>query len=176
MIRGALIGLIHIHTLEARGMNKEEGKAVTLMSNDVGNVQDSGEQFHETWGQFVEVVVGIILLATRVGWLWLLPLVLVFCRFFLLLESLLRVLMWDVVCSRMSRYVAKTLSPAQGRWNKATQQRISVINSMLGSIKNIKMLGLQRSVMDHVEDLRNQEIVAAAGVRWLSVAYNASGQ
>lgn len=176
MIRGALIGLIHVRTLETRGSNDDDGKAVTLMSNDIGNVQDSGEQFHETWGQFVEVVVGIVLLATRVGWLWPLPLVLIFCQCLFWLASLLRVLMRDVVCSRMSRYVAKTLSPAQGRWNKATQQRISVINSMLGSIKNIKMLGLQQSIVNHVQDLRNQEMHAAAGVRWLSVAYNASGK
>lgn len=47
---------------------------------------------------------------------------------------------------------------------------------MLGSIKNIKMLGLQQSIVNHVEDLRNQEMHAAAGVRWLSVAYNASGK
>lgn len=82
----------------------------------------------------------------------------------------------NAVCSRMSRYVAKTLKPAQGKWNKATQQRISVINSMLGSVKNIKMLGLQQSVTSHVEELRNREMHAAAGVRWLSVAYNASGE
>lgn len=76
----------------------------------------------------------------------------------------------------MSRYVAKTLRPAQGKWNKATQQRISMTNSMLGSIKNIKMLGLQKSVSNCVQDLRDEEMHAAAGVRWLSVAYNASGK
>lgn len=76
----------------------------------------------------------------------------------------------------MSLYVAKTLKPAQGKWNKATQQRISVINSVLGCVKNIKMLGLQQSVTSHVEELRDQEMNAAAGVRWLSVAYNASGE
>lgn len=84
--------------------------------------------------------------------------------------------MCTTVCSRMSRYVAMTLRPAQGKWNKATQQRITMINSMLGFMKNIKMLGLQRSMADHVEDLRDQEMQAAAGVRWLSVAYNASGK
>lgn len=82
----------------------------------------------------------------------------------------------NTVCSHMSRYVAKALKPAQGKWNRATQQRISVINSMLGSIKNVKMLGLQRCVATQVEDLRNQEMCAAAGVRWLFVAYNTSGK
>lgn len=80
MIRGALIGLLHSHALETRGSDEDDGKTVTLMSNDIGNVQNSGEVFHETWGQFVEVVVGTILLATRIGWLWPLPLVLIFCQ------------------------------------------------------------------------------------------------
>lgn len=64
----------------------------------------------------------------------------------------------------------------QGKWNAATQQRISVTSSMLGAIKNIKMLGMQQTVADHVEDLRKQELAAARGVRWLMVAYNASGK
>lgn len=47
---------------------------------------------------------------------------------------------------------------------------------MLGAMKNIKMLGMQEPVTDHAEDLRQQEMNAAKGVRWLMVAYNASGK
>lgn len=80
------------------------------------------------------------------------------------------------VCSRVSRYVAIHLKAEQGKWNTATQQRISVTSSMLGAMKNIKMLGMQQTVADHVENLRQQEMNAAKGVRWLMVAYNASGK
>lgn len=45
---------------------------------------------------------------------------------------------------------------------------------MLSAIKNVKMLGIQATVVAHIEDLRRQEINAAKGVRWLNVAYNAS--
>lgn len=81
-----------------------------------------------------------------------------------------------VVCSRMSRHVAKHLKAEQGKWNAATQQRISATSSMLASIKNIKMLGIQDFIANHVEDLRRRELDAAKGVRWLMVAYNASGK
>lgn len=47
---------------------------------------------------------------------------------------------------------------------------------MLGAMKNIKMLGMQQTVADHVESLRREELNAAKGVRWLMVAYNASGE
>ncbi|CAN8101311.1 unnamed protein product [Discula destructiva] len=156
MIRGALIGLLHDRALNARGSDEDNGRVVTLLSNDISNVQTSGDMFHGTWGQFSEVVVGTLLLAREVGWLWPVPIVFIF------------------FCSRVSRYVAIHLKAEQGRWNKATQQRISATSSMLGAMKNIKMLGMQETVANHVEDLRRQEMDAAKGVRWLMVAYNAS--
>lgn len=76
----------------------------------------------------------------------------------------------------MSRHVAIHLKAEQGMWNATTQKRISVTSSMLGAIKNIKMLGMQQPISDHVEDLRVREMGAAKGVRWLMVAYNASGE
>ncbi|KAJ4394029.1 hypothetical protein N0V93_003246 [Gnomoniopsis smithogilvyi] len=156
MIRSALTAMLFDRTLQARGSDKEDGRVVTLMSNDISNVENSGAMVHETWGQALEVVVGLSLLAREVGWLWPVPLVFIFC------------------CSRVSRYVAIHLKTEQGKWNTATQQRISVTGTMLGAMKNIKMLGMQQVVADHVEYFRRQEMNAAQGVRWLMVAYNAS--
>lgn len=82
----------------------------------------------------------------------------------------------DVVCSRVSRYVAQHLKPEQGKWNVATQQRISFTNSILSSIKNIKMLGMQKAVSRRIDGLRKHEIDAARGVRLLTVQYGASGK
>lgn len=58
----------------------------------------------------------------------------------------------------------------------ATQQRISFINSVLSSVKNIKMLGMQHAVADRISDLRKHEMDAARGVRLLAVQYGASGK
>lgn len=82
----------------------------------------------------------------------------------------------SAVCSRVSRYVAQHLKPEQGKWNVATQQRISFTNSILSSIKNIKMLGMQQAVADRIQDLRKHEMDAARGVRLLTVQYGASGK
>lgn len=72
--------------------------------------------------------------------------------------------------------MAQHLKPKQGKWNVATQQRISFTNSVLSSIKNIKMLGVQQAVADRIEGLRKHEIDTARGVRLLSVQYGASGK
>jgi hypothetical protein len=48
------------------------------MSTDVDTLDGIAEMFHETWAQVIEVVIGIALLASEVGWIWPLPIVLIF--------------------------------------------------------------------------------------------------
>lgn len=74
----------------------------------------------------------------------------------------------------MSQHVAKNLRPRQGRWNAATQNRISMTTSIISGMKEVKMLGLQATVSTTVENLRQIELQMASKVRWLMVAYNAS--
>lgn len=78
MTRGAMVSLIHSRALDARNGETKDGQVATLLSNDVSNMEDSARMFHETWAQFVEVVVGTFLLSRQVGWLWPLPLILIF--------------------------------------------------------------------------------------------------
>ncbi|KAK6082594.1 ABC transporter [Seiridium cupressi] len=156
MTRGVLVSLIHHKTLNTSSDILSEGKVVTLMSNDVDSLSDVAGMFHETWAQVLEVAVGLALLASEVGWLWPLPIVFIFFS------------------SRVSQYVARNLRGRQGAWNAATQSRISMISAVLSTIKNIKMLGLQASMISCIEGLRRDEINTAGRVRWMMVAYNAS--
>ena len=77
MVRGALIGLIHNQSLNISSTGSDSD-AVTLMSSDVDSVESSGEIFHETWAQLLEVIVGTVLLAARIQWFALLPLIIIF--------------------------------------------------------------------------------------------------
>jgi hypothetical protein len=58
----------------------EDGAPITLMSVDVDILSTTGEMLHETWAQMLEVIVGTGLLASQIGWLCLIPLVIVFCE------------------------------------------------------------------------------------------------
>jgi ATP-binding cassette subfamily C (CFTR/MRP) protein 1 len=40
-----------------------------LVSTDVDSLVTTAEMFHETWAQLVEVVIGMILLTRKVGWI-----------------------------------------------------------------------------------------------------------
>ncbi|KUJ08206.1 putative ABC transporter [Mollisia scopiformis] len=156
MIRSALVGLIHDKTMNSPSIAYDNGESTTLMSTDADSLVGIGEMFHETWAQLVEVVIGISLLATQVGWIWPLPLFLIF------------------LCSRVSRYVATHLQPCQKAWNSATQRRVAATSSMLSSMKTIKMLGFKESLTNRIMQLRNEELVAASKLRWMMVYYNAS--
>src|SRR5689334_22144890 len=75
----------------------------------------------------------------------------------------------------MSRFVAKHLQPNQKAWNNATQNRIAATSSLLSALKMVKMLGLQNSLTNRVQEYRQKELEAASKLRWVMVYYNASG-
>ncbi|OJJ72157.1 hypothetical protein ASPBRDRAFT_196270 [Aspergillus brasiliensis CBS 101740] len=155
MVRGALIGLIHDQAMKLPG-KEAESEATTLMSSDVDSVESMGEILHDTWAYLLEVVIGTLLLAARLGWFAFLPLVIIFA------------------CSRMSAYVAKHLEPRQKKWNAATQERISTTTSVLGGIKSLKMMGMEDAVQSRILKLRANELRMSERQRWILVAYNAS--
>ncbi|KAI1461835.1 ABC transporter [Annulohypoxylon moriforme] len=156
MVRAALVALIHDKTMNSYVETISEGKVLTLANTDVDNLDTIGEMLHETWGQILEVIIGIAMLAWEVGWFSLVPIFIIF------------------LCSRVSQYVARNLRSRSGSWNEATQSRISMTSSAISAIKNIKMLGLQDAISTRIEKLRRNELHKANSVRWMSTAYNAS--
>jgi hypothetical protein len=58
----------------------DESVAVTLMSNDTGNVAHCWDLFHELWSQVLELCIGMYLLARELGWVCISPLLVVLCR------------------------------------------------------------------------------------------------
>ncbi|KAK2590797.1 hypothetical protein QQS21_011518 [Conoideocrella luteorostrata] len=156
MTRGALVGLIYSKTLQSRSHLHDRGRAITLMNTDVDSLCGIGRMGHDVWAYLVELCVGMVILASQVGWLFPLPIVII------------------VFCSRVSKYVATHMHGKQKSWNVATQDRLSLINGFLGSMKTIKLLGVSQGIAKHISCLRNIEIECAKGVRWIMIAYNAS--
>lgn len=81
MIRGAVVGLINNKSFSQQSSNHDDGRAVTLISTDAGNVGQAASMFHETWAQVIEVLLGTTMLAREVGWVCLVPYVIIFCKF-----------------------------------------------------------------------------------------------
>lgn len=78
MIRGSLVTLVYDKSLNISSNVSDAGKVLTIMSTDIDGVSSAGEMFHETWAMFMELVIGMVLLAREVRWLWPVPLALIF--------------------------------------------------------------------------------------------------
>ena len=82
MTRSVLVGLIHDKTMKSPSIAYDNGEATSLRSTDAGSLDGIADMIHETWAQVIEVLIGIRLLATQVGWVWPLPLFLIYCQYF----------------------------------------------------------------------------------------------
>ncbi|KAH3540206.1 hypothetical protein KXV64_006099 [Aspergillus fumigatus] len=156
MTRSALIGLIHDKIMNSPSGTSDNGEATTLMSTDAESLDGIAGMIHETWSQVIEVLIGIKLLAGQVGWIWPLPLFLIY------------------LCSYTSQFVAKHFQPRQKTCSDATQSHIAATSSMLSRMKTIKMLRLQHNFSHRIQELREAELQAASKLGWIMVFYNAS--
>lgn len=159
MVRGSLVGLVHENSLIAPSEANESSIPVTLVTTDVATLENAVETFYTTWACSIEVIIGTILLAKQVGWIWPVPHLITVCELFLvsLPSEPLNLLITNTsspVCSRISAYVARNLKHRQREWNTATRERISMTSSVLSSAKTIKMLGMQEAVEQQLLTLR----------------------
>ncbi len=97
------MGIIHDKALSLPRAAHDSSEAATLMSTDADGLEGVAEMFHETWAQTLEVAIGVVLLSREVGWIWPLPLILIFRGFgpsrdlFVLLIMLCSVLPYEPV-------------------------------------------------------------------------------
>jgi ATP-binding cassette, subfamily C (CFTR/MRP), member 1 len=77
MFRGAIISLIYGKSLHLHQAEIENAAAISLMSNDVDSIAYCFEELNELWSRFIELLVGIPLLATQLGWVCIMPLIIV---------------------------------------------------------------------------------------------------
>ncbi|KAL7953090.1 P-loop containing nucleoside triphosphate hydrolase protein [Trichoderma compactum] len=139
MIRGALTSLVYIRTLEVSAMSSDTA-AITLSGPDVTSITRAFESFHEIWANPIEIALAIWLLARELGLGCIGPAVAV------------------IVCTIAMTRLSNFMGPAMKAWNEAIQQRITTTSSVIGSIKEVKMLGRASSWADSIQLLRVAEL------------------
>jgi len=77
----ATVGLIHNRCLTIQQGVFDDSAAVTLMSNDVEQIIFTADLLHELWSQTLELCIGMYLLAMELGWVCIVPILLVVCTF-----------------------------------------------------------------------------------------------
>lgn len=158
MLRGGMIGLIYTRSLSLQEGVDRDLAPVTLMSTDVDTISDAVTTVHEIWAQIIEVIIGFYLLARQLGWVSIVPFVIV------------------IVCSRISTRIGTHVGKRQKAWLGAQQKRIGMTSSMLGSVKSLKMMGLADTVERNIQAQRVREIGLSKRFRWMVVSLNMIGK
>ena len=86
MFRGASVSLIYKRALSIQDGLYDESAAVTLMSTDVDRITTCLTELNECWARAVEVALGIFLLALQLGWVCVVPIIIVVGSFVFCLD------------------------------------------------------------------------------------------
>ncbi|KAJ5907320.1 multidrug resistance-associated protein [Penicillium taxi] len=155
MFRGAASSMIYDHALHIPdGTLGDRSAIVTLMTTDVDRIIACLITLNEFWARTIEVGIGIALLALRLGWVCLMPLMIV------------------LISSGGSIYISKHIGGHQKVWVDAVQQRIAITRSLLDGIQTIKATGLSRTFVRLVQRKRTEETHQMATYRWSVVWKN----
>ncbi|CAI7605239.1 unnamed protein product [Penicillium palitans] len=155
MFRGAASSMIYDHALDIPdGTLEDRSATITLMTTDVDRIIDCLITLNEFWARTIEVGIGIALLALRLGWVCLMPLVIV------------------LISSGGSIYISKHIGGYQKIWVDAVQQRIAITRSMLDGIQTVKATGLGQTFIELVQRKRVHETHQMARYRWSVVWKN----
>ncbi|KAI1128414.1 ABC transporter [Nemania abortiva] len=154
MFRGATVTLIYDHLLLLPVGAYDKSAALTLMSTDVDQIILSLVNLNECWARLIEVLVGISLLALRLSWVSVVPVLIVLISFY------------------GSTQVSKTIGGRQKMWIDAVQNRINSIALTLPAMKSVRMSGLSRLMTTVIQDMRVDETRRMSNYRWSTVWQN----
>lgn len=79
----------------------------------------------------------------------------------------------NTVSTCLSIVLAGHITSRQGTWLAAVQRRINYTSEILGSMRSVKMLGLETQMSANIEDLRTSEIALSKKYRRAQSLVNA---
>ncbi|KAF3389371.1 Multidrug resistance-associated protein 1 [Penicillium rolfsii] len=150
MLRGGLMALVFQHMMDLPLGSTDESSAMALLGSDIEML---AEYFFsvvcETWANVFQLALATWLLQTQVGVVCIAP-ILVAIGF-----------------TASSFAMGNAVSARQKNWLQATEKRINFTTSILGSIRNVKFLGLAGIMSSMIEKLRAEELESSKKFRTL---------
>ncbi|KAF9484310.1 multidrug resistance-associated ABC transporter [Pholiota conissans] len=126
-----------------------KARIMTLMTTDVDRVSDFAWHVFSLIDAPIEIVIGTILLYKLIG---------VSCFFGLAVTCLFLPMNHYAGKVVVGKYLAYKLSGAQENLMKARDERVSLMNEILGGIRMIKFMGWERSFEKRVMAIRTKEL------------------
>jgi len=128
--------------VQGDGYGWSNGRIVNLMSVDTYRVDQASGMFHIMWTSPIQLVVVLIVLCINIGYSALAG----FCLLIIAIPILTKTI--------------QTLMKRRKRINKITDQRVTLTQEILGSVRFVKFFGWESSFLDRLKELRKREIRA----------------
>ncbi|KAL4766171.1 putative ABC multidrug transporter [Aspergillus foveolatus] len=151
MVRGAIVSMVYRKACTLNLKDADPAESITLMSADIERIVQGWQTMHEMWANIAEIALAVFLLERELGVACVVP-----------VGVTIVALMGCSVCMPL-------VAARQAMWLEAIERRISATSSMLGSMKGIKMLGLQSFLMRFVHNMRIDELKISKRFRKLLV-------
>ncbi|OQE14835.1 hypothetical protein PENFLA_c035G01769 [Penicillium flavigenum] len=150
MLRGGLMALVFQHMMDLPLGSTDESSAMALLGSDIEML---AEYFHsvvcETWANVLQLAVATWLLQTQVGAVCIAPILVV------------------IIFTASSFAMGNAVSARQKNWLRATEKRINFTTAILGSIRNVKVLGLTEVMSSMIGNFRTEELEISKKFRQL---------
>lgn len=151
MLRGGLVSMIYRKATSLSLTDADPANSVTLMSADVERIVQGWSTITDMWANPLEIGLAIFLLQQELG-------------------VAVAVNVGVMVFALLASMVAMGgIGQHQANWLKAIEKRLSSTGNMLGSLKGIKMMGLENVLLNSVHGLRMDEMRDSATFRKLLV-------
>ncbi|KAJ6779329.1 hypothetical protein PWT90_02512 [Aphanocladium album] len=158
MMRTSMVSTILHYGTQMEPGEKKGSAALTLITVDVGRVTASFFYVHDFWMAPIDTALAVWLLAGQVGVGSLGPLVTI------------------VIGAIFSAVAGMYIPAAQKKLNEAVEKRISDTTTVIGSMKETKMLGLVDSWFLVMEKLMDNQISRSLAFRRLLAVLNVSSE
>jgi ATP-binding cassette, subfamily C (CFTR/MRP), member 1 len=137
------------------GTGWSNGKIVNLMSVDTYRVDQASGMFHLIWTSPILIIIVLVLLCINIGYSALSGYALLVIGMPLLTKSI------------------KSLFVRRRKINKITDQRVSLTQEILSSVRFVKFFGWENSFLERLKELRRREIRAIQVLLAIRNAINA---
>lgn len=164
-------------TLDAISDKSSGSALLTLTGPDVSSICVAFESFHELWANVIEIVLAMYLLGRELGPGCVGPVLSVIGSVFPESEHLfMPLLKFYSVCTVAMSRLSKFMGPAMKLWNTAIQRRVTTTSNVIGSIKEVKMLGMVNKWLANIDLLRIQELDCSKAFRKFITYMNILGR
>lgn len=157
MVRGGLVSLICSNSLGVSAAVASEMASLTLIGPDVRVINGAFTGLHDIWANPIEIGLSTFLLYHKLG------------------IGCVGPIATAIFCFILMSQLPKHMGPAIKAWNVAIEKRVSITSSVVGNIRETKMLGLSPVWLRYIQSLRAAELLESKRFRMYMTYMNVLG-